>query len=49
LGLTYGFRVLFHYRDFREHDNLQADMVLEKELGVLHLHPQAAEGEYTQH
>jgi hypothetical protein len=33
LGLAYSFRGLVHYR----HGSMQADMVLEKELRVLHL------------
>ena len=38
LGLAYSFRGLVHYH----HGSMQADMVLEKELRVLHLDLQAA-------
>jgi hypothetical protein len=31
LGLAYTFKVLVHYHHGRKHDNMQADMVLEKE------------------
>jgi hypothetical protein len=34
-----------HYHHGRKHGDIQADMVLEKQLGVLHVDPQAAEGE----
>ena len=46
LGLVYKFRGSVHYRHGRKHDRVQADMVLGKELRVLHLDPQAAEGNY---
>ena len=39
LGLAYSFRALVQSL----HDGIQADMVLEKELRVLHPDPQAAE------
>jgi hypothetical protein len=32
------------YHHSRKHGNIQADMVLEKELRVLHLDPQAVKG-----
>jgi hypothetical protein len=44
--LSYSFRSLVHHHD-RKHDATQADMVLEKELRVLHLDPQAKEREET--
>ena len=51
LGLAYCFRGLIHYHHSRKHGSMPADIVLEKELRVLHLdlkvirrdwHPQAA-------
>ena len=42
LGLAYSFRGLVHYHHGRKHGSVQADMVLEKELRVLHLDLQAA-------
>jgi hypothetical protein len=36
------FRDLVHYYHGEEHGNIQADLVLERELGVLHLDPKAA-------
>ena len=45
LGLAYIFRDLVHYH----HGSMQADMVLEKELRVLHLDLQAAEQDYVPH
>jgi hypothetical protein len=42
LGLAYNFIDLDHYHHGGKHDSLQADMVLEKELRVLHLDPKAA-------
>ena len=42
LGLAYSFRGSVHYHHGRKHGSMQADMVLEKELRVLHLDPQAA-------
>jgi hypothetical protein len=41
LELSYLFRGLVHYHHGRKHGGMQADMVLWKELGVLHLNPQA--------
>ena len=49
LGLAYSFRGLVHYLYGRKHGSLQADIVLEKELRVLHLDLQAAEHCYTRH
>jgi hypothetical protein len=40
LGLAYTFRGLVHCHG-REHSSTQADMVLEKELRILHLDLQA--------
>jgi hypothetical protein len=37
LGLAYSFRGLIHYHLSRKHGGIQADIVLEKELRVLHL------------
>jgi hypothetical protein len=36
LGLTYSFRGSVHYHHWRRHDSIQVDMMLEKELRVLH-------------
>jgi hypothetical protein len=44
LGLAYSFRGLVHYHDDREHDDIQADVVLEK-LRVLYSDLQAARRE----
>jgi hypothetical protein len=49
LGLAYRFRALVHYHHGGKHGSLQADMVLEKELRVLHLDPQGAEGDCVPH
>jgi hypothetical protein len=43
LGLAYSFRDLIHYYHGGMHGSMQADMVLEKELRVLHPHRQQAE------
>jgi hypothetical protein len=48
LGLAYRFRALDHYHGGK-HGNVQADTVLEKELRILHLDQQAAEGDYESH
>jgi hypothetical protein len=37
LGLTYSFRGSVHHHHGGKHGSVQADMVLEKELRVLHL------------
>jgi hypothetical protein len=42
LGLAYRFRGSVHYHQSRKHGSIQAGMVLEKELRVLHLYPAAA-------
>jgi hypothetical protein len=45
LGLAYKFRGSVHYHQGNQggkHGSIQADMVLEKELRVLHLDPTAA-------
>ena len=47
LGLAYSFRGSVYYHHGGKHGSMQADMVLEKELRVLHLDPQAA-GRVTQ-
>ena len=46
LELAYSFRGSVHYLQ-GEHGGVQADMVLENELTVLHLDLQAAEGGTT--
>jgi hypothetical protein len=43
LELAYRFRGLVLYHHGRKHHNIQADMVLEKELRVLHLDSERAE------
>jgi hypothetical protein len=43
LGLAYRVRGLAYYLHGGKHNNVQADMVLEKKLRVLHLDPQVAE------
>jgi hypothetical protein len=46
--LAYSFRALLHDHYGRKYGKTQADMMLEKELRVLHLDPQIAEGDcYT--
>ena len=42
MGLAYTFRGLVHYHRDEQHASKQTDMVLKKELRVLHLDPQAA-------
>jgi hypothetical protein len=42
LGLAYSFRDLVHYHRGKKHSRMQADMVLEKLLRVLHLDPQTS-------
>ena len=42
MGLVYSFRGLVHYHHDGKHGGLQANIVLEKELRVLHLDLQAA-------
>jgi hypothetical protein len=42
IGTGLQFRGLVHYLQDGNHDSMQADMVLEKELTVLHLDSQAA-------
>ena len=39
LGLRFSFRDLVHYQHGEKHEDMQADMDLEKELIVLHLKP----------
>jgi hypothetical protein len=41
LELAYRFRGLVYYHHSRKHGSIQADMVLEKELRVLHLDSKA--------
>jgi hypothetical protein len=42
LGMVYSFRGSVQYHHGRKHGRLQADMVLETELRVLHLDPKTA-------
>jgi hypothetical protein len=42
LGLAYSFRGSAHYHHGGKHGSMQADMMLEKELRVLHLDPKAS-------
>ena len=44
LGLAYSFRALVCYCPGEKHGCMQAELVLEKELKVLHLDLQVAEG-----
>ena len=44
MGLACSFRGLVHYHHGRKHGRIQTDMVLEKELRVLHLDLKAVEG-----
>ena len=46
MGLAYRSRALVHYHHGRKHGGVQADMVLEKKLRVLHPGQQAAGREY---
>jgi hypothetical protein len=41
-GLASTFRGSLHYDHGRKHSSIQADRMLEKELGILHLDPMAA-------
>jgi hypothetical protein len=43
MKLAYSFRGIVYYHHGRKHGSMQADMVLEKELRVLHLDLQTAE------
>ena len=45
MGLAYNFRGSLPYHHDGEHGSIQEDMVLEKELRVLHLDLQAADGD----
>jgi hypothetical protein len=44
LWLAYSFKGLVYYCHGGKHTDMQADMVLEKKLRLLHLDPQATEG-----
>lgn len=48
-GLAHRLRDLVHYHHGGWHGSFQADVVLEKELGVLHLDPQLAEGDCVEY
>lgn len=43
--LAYSSSSLVYYHHGRKNGSMQADMVQEKEVRILHLYPQAAEGE----
>jgi hypothetical protein len=45
IGAGVQFQGSIHYQHDGEHGSRQADVILEKELRVLHLDPQAAEGD----
>jgi hypothetical protein len=45
MRLAYSFRGLVHYHHSRKHSSVQTDMLLEMNLRVLHLDPQAAGSE----
>jgi hypothetical protein len=49
LGLVYSFRGSVHYHHGRKHGGVQADILLEKELRVLHFDPKVAEGHCVSH
>ena len=49
LGQAHSFRGLVHYHHGKKHGVMQADMVLEKELRVLCLIPQATETDCVPH
>ena len=44
MGPAYSFRGSVHYHHGGKHGSIQAGIVLEEELRVLHLDPQAAGG-----
>jgi hypothetical protein len=46
LELAYSFRGLVHYHHGRKHGSMQANILLGKELRVLHLDPKATEGDW---
>jgi hypothetical protein len=46
---AHSFRGSVHYHHGGKHGNVQADMVMKKELRILHLDPQAAEGDEVPH
>ena len=45
VGAGLEFRGLVHYCHCGKHDSVQAGMMLQKDLRVLHLDPQAVEGD----
>ena len=49
LGLAFSFRGLVHCRHVEKRGGMQKDMVLEKDLRVLYLDLQAAEGDSEPH
>ena len=49
IGTTYSFRGLVHYCHGEKHGGMQAEMVLEKELSILHFDLQVAEEDCVPH
>ena len=49
MGLAYSFRGLVHYYHGVGHGSMQVDMMLQKELGVLHFDLKATEGDCVPH
>jgi hypothetical protein len=49
LGLAYSLRGSVHYHHSGKNSSVQADILLEKELRVLHLDLKAAEGDCVPH
>jgi hypothetical protein len=49
LGVAYSFKGSVHYDHVGRHSSIQGDKVLEKELRVLNLDLQAAEGDCVPH
>ena len=42
MGVAYGFRGSVHYHHGKNHGNVQADIVLEKKVSILHFDLKAA-------
>ena len=49
ISLAFSFRGLAYCRHVEKHGDMQKDMVLERDVRVLHLDLQAAEGECEPH
>jgi hypothetical protein len=47
LGLTYRIRPLIIYHHGKKHGGMQADIVLEQELRVLHFDPKATRADWN--